>query len=359
MKQWTRGFTLIEVLIVVLIVAILSAIAVPQYQKAVLKSRFSSLVPLGKTLNESNEAYYMEHGNYSDSLGDLDVTTNDNNVQVTMGNEDQHQYVLLTRDDIKNNLRMYQKHSPNFAGETHCEALQDNAQANWLCRDSLKGTLVGNKYGYTVYSLGEKTVGTLARAYINQKNIQLEGQDSCTGTVEGGCDKVQAKNGSICDGKAYNSCTLGIFDNGSVCKGTGYMACKGNKYTNGSSCIGDSYWNPCSNYSTFTTNSFCVGKSRVACNGSTFTDHSYCEGEVNSCQNAHFRENSICYAYKTEACLGSDYDQTSYCTGGTNGSFCPNGAPSPTAGKIWYRGTGDEWPNSRVSELIDAPTTTD
>ncbi|MBQ3666507.1 MAG: prepilin-type N-terminal cleavage/methylation domain-containing protein, partial [Elusimicrobiaceae bacterium] len=69
-----RGFTLIEVLVVVLIIAVLAAVAVPQYQKAVLKSRFSSLMPTTKAVHNGNEAYYLMHSGYARLLNELDVT---------------------------------------------------------------------------------------------------------------------------------------------------------------------------------------------------------------------------------------------------------------------------------------------
>ena len=58
------GFTLIELLVVVLIIGILAAIALPQYQKAVAKTRMAEGLTVLKSLRVSLETYYMMHGDY-------------------------------------------------------------------------------------------------------------------------------------------------------------------------------------------------------------------------------------------------------------------------------------------------------
>ena len=67
------GFTLIELLVVVLIVGILAAVALPQYQKAVEKSRAVQALTVLKAIVQAEETYYLTKGEYTGQLDLLDI----------------------------------------------------------------------------------------------------------------------------------------------------------------------------------------------------------------------------------------------------------------------------------------------
>ena len=68
-----QGFTLIELLVVVLIIGILAATALPQYEKAVTKSRLGTMKVIVEGVVKNAEEYYLANGTYPKTVEDLTV----------------------------------------------------------------------------------------------------------------------------------------------------------------------------------------------------------------------------------------------------------------------------------------------
>ena len=76
MKNEISGFTLIEVLVVVLIIGILTSVALPQYQKAVIKAEYVRAKTMAASLASGMEAYYATYMTYTPVMEKLDVSFN-------------------------------------------------------------------------------------------------------------------------------------------------------------------------------------------------------------------------------------------------------------------------------------------
>ena len=79
-KAWVTGFTLIEIMIVVAIVGILSSIALPSYQKYVLRSHRTAAISALQDLASRQTTYFSTNNAYTASLTALGYSADPNPV---------------------------------------------------------------------------------------------------------------------------------------------------------------------------------------------------------------------------------------------------------------------------------------
>ena len=65
----TQGFTLIELMVVIAIIAILTAISVPAYFNYIMRSRQSKAIGELMVIKAAEEQYFVENGNFTNKIG--------------------------------------------------------------------------------------------------------------------------------------------------------------------------------------------------------------------------------------------------------------------------------------------------
>lgn len=147
-----KGFTLLELLVVVLIMGILASIAIPQYNRSVRRAELIEGLSQGKTILDSALRYRSSAGVMPSYFNELDVGFTGLNTDTSSMTEGNFTYLLQTDGvRVNSNLGGYylQMQIPvvsdtGVSAPIYCCPTSGDKNGEWLCKSVSGGVTAAN-----------------------------------------------------------------------------------------------------------------------------------------------------------------------------------------------------------------------
>ncbi|MBQ2313173.1 MAG: prepilin-type N-terminal cleavage/methylation domain-containing protein, partial [Elusimicrobiaceae bacterium] len=223
-----KGFTLLEILVVVVIIGVLTYLSVPLYHKIVQKADVSDALHNIDMLSGAQSKYYISNGSYASSLGGLEtpLKVDGDNIRTTnftyyVGKPGEDDYCIYAESNAKDYVlaKNYKTHSNILCSGGDCnkiESIIKEGDINGLCSGNNACNLTSCPQGEVlnpVKCLCEKECNKTEESCkkLNGKWVLLDGC-TCGCTVKEGeekwCNKSQRWSEEECDCVQWNSCEL-------------------------------------------------------------------------------------------------------------------------------------------------------
>jgi len=125
-----KGFTLVEIMMVVIIIGILAVLAIPRYEKYTVESRLSEVAISVGEIKTGMEKYYNSHGNqYIWMTEQEENTLMEMKLRIDLGDQDNFMFRVETLDNVNGISKGYKitafltSDGTNDYGASTCDVL--------------------------------------------------------------------------------------------------------------------------------------------------------------------------------------------------------------------------------------------
>ena len=317
-----KGFTLMELLTVVVIIGLLTSIALPIYRKAVEKSKASDALTAMQAVAKSEHELYLVKNKYTKDFTDLDIDLK-GEIENSKLKTAYYNYELLDNGILA--TRTNKEYS--LYKDYELQQIMCSPSEHYICDSFGKLTkepcqkigMAWANSNSTCYATPEARCKDLHGNSMWHEDTANSANSYC------GYDKTQGQElneGVICIGDLINFKTFGcqnsIINDGGKCLGTGIRGCNGSVINSGGVCSNDAYFSniaegTCHNV-TINGGGICIGDNR-GCRNAIINEGGICEGNTENACSASTINGGICEGKASYTCRWSNINSGGICKG--------------------------------------------